>query len=375
MRCRVPSRAAAAATVTVLAAVAAGLPVAGAAPHAAVAAAGSRPLGGDRLGSTAVVVAAGAPALPAGVTASSWLIANADTGEVLAARNPHGRFAPASTLKILTALTLLPRLDPRRIMTVTNADETVDGTKVGLVPGLRIRIDQLFTALLVVSANDAANVLARAAGGQGTVIRGMSSEARQLQALDTVPKTVHGLDASGQTSSAYDLALLGRAGMALPAFRRYVAIRRARIPAPGGKSFEIDTHDRLLGHYPGEIGIKNGHTDAAGSSLVAEARRGDRSVLVTLMHADSGMWRPAAAMLNWGFSAEGRAMPVGTLVPPVPAAAAPGATATSPAPGGGGLLRRTQRQSPSQVRAELAIGGLLATLLVGVEVLRRRLRA
>lgn len=361
-------------------AVAVGLPVSQPESAAAVS-----PVGGDLLGSTAVVVAAGAPALPAKVTASSWLIADAGSGAVLAARNPHGRFAPASTLKILTAVTLLPRLDPRRTMVVTNADETVDGTKVGLVPGLRLSIDQLFTALLVVSANDAANVLARAAGGQAATVGAMGAEARRLHALDTVPRTVHGLDAKGQTSSAYDLALLGRAGLALPAFRRYVTIRRAPIPAPHGKSFEIDTHNRLLGSYPGTIGVKNGHTAAAGSSLVAAARRGGRTVLVTLMHADPTMWRQAAALLDWGFRADGQVAAVGTLVPPLPGlgsqpagtGARPGTGAqpgTHSAPGGLPPSRPGAAGRGGVPASGWAVGGAVALLLAAAGLLRLRHR-
>ncbi len=337
------------------------------------------PVGGDLLGSKAVVVAPAAPALRARITASSWLIADAGSGAVLAARDPHGRFAPASTLKILTAVTLLPRLDPRRTLVVTNADETVDGTKVGLAPGLRVSVDQLFTALLVVSANDAANVLARAAGGQPATVAAMGAEARRLHALDTVPKTVHGLDAKGQTSSAYDLALLGRAGLALPAFRRYVTIRRARMPAPHGTSFEIDTHNRLLGSYPGTIGVKNGHTAAAGSSLVAAARRGGRTVLVTLMHADATMWKQAAALLDWGFRADGRVAAVGTLTigstnaEPQPSGAT-GRPGTGPPPKGHPSSGQGATGRPAVPARGWAVGGGVALLLTAAGLLVRRRR-
>lgn len=337
------------------------------------------PLGGALLGSRGIVVAPGASALPPGVTASSWLIADANTGGVLATRDPHGRFAPASTLKILTAVTLLPRLNPRTALVVTNADETVDGTKVGLVPGLRVSADQLFTALLVVSANDAANVLSRAAGGQAATVAAMGATARGLQALDTVPRTVHGLDAPGQTSSAYDLALLGRAGLALPAFRRYVTIRRTRMPAPHGKSFQIENHNRLLGSYPGTIGIKNGHTSAAGSSLAVAARRGGRTVLVTMMHADAKMWTQAVALLNWAFRADGQVATVGTLVPPSGVGGATAATGqgngqTAPASAGAPAPRPGAAGRAGRPDRTWAVGGGVALLLAAAGLLLRRRR-
>lgn len=332
------------------------------------------PIGGAQLGAVGVVAPVGGPALPAGISASAWLVSDASTGEVLAARHPHGRYAPASTLKVLTAVSLLPRLNPYRTIVVTNADETVDGTKAGFVPGLRVSVNQLFTALLVSSANDAANVLARVAGGRATALRWMAADARRLQALDTVPRTLHGLDAAGQSSSAYDLALLGRAGLAQPLFRRYVAIRSTYLPALGGKAFQIGNHNRLLHSYPGAIGIKNGHTDAAGSSLVAAARRGSRTVLVTLMHADRRMWSEAAALLDWGFQAAGRVAPVGTLVLPAPpaAAASPSPVATArptapealPARTGGGAGTRT-----------VVLGAAAVLLLAAAGLLLKRRRA
>ncbi len=332
-------------------------------PTPAVAA---EPVGGRLLGGTAVVVSPGAAALPKAITASSWVVADGDTGEILAARNPHGRFAPASTLKILTALTLLPRLSSRRVVRVTNAEEMVDGTKVGLVPGSSVRVDQLFTALLVVSANDAADVLADADGGLPVTLGRMRAEAHRLQASDTVPRTVHGLDVAGQTSSAYDLALMGRAGLAMPSFRHYVAIRTARMPAPHGKTFQITTHDKLLTHFPGALGVKNGYTDAARASFVGAARRGGRTLIVALMHADPLVWKEAAALLTWGFAADGRVTPVGRLVAPLPPAAISGATSAAR---GAAPATRRHAGPASFLLPALAIGALLA-LLVWIAIRR-----
>ncbi len=313
------------ALLSVLVAVLVSLPL-GPAPHAtAVGLPGPGPIGGQLLGQRGTVLRSGpgTPPLPTGLSASGWLVADLDTGDVLAARDAHGRFAPASTLKALTALTLIPRLDPQGIVTATDADVDVDGSKVGVVPGQRYRIQQLFTALLVVSGNDAANVLAEAAGGGGRTVALMNEEAARLGAMDTKAATVTGLDAPGQVTSAYDLALVGRAGMRLPAFRQYVAVQRAFMPGPRG-SFEIGNHNRLLRNYPGAIGIKNGYTVAAGATFIGAARRGGRTLVVTLLRASPRVWREAAALLDWGFAARDRVTPVGRLVdPPVltPAAA------------------------------------------------------
>ncbi|HEU5456901.1 MAG TPA: peptidase M15, partial [Nocardioides sp.] len=120
-------------------------------------------VGGERLASMGVVVdlPPGVPAPPA-LRNVSWLLADLDTGEVVAAKAAHARLLPASTLKTLTALTLIPRVDARRSYTATAADANADGTRVGLLPGQSYTGGQLFSALLMASGNDAAYALARA---------------------------------------------------------------------------------------------------------------------------------------------------------------------------------------------------------------------
>jgi len=277
------------------------------------------PIGGPLLASTGVVVQRlpGAPQIPGGLDMGSWLVADADTGEVLAAKAPHVRFLPASTLKTLTAVTLIPRLSPKQVQKASYDDVAVDGSKVGLVTGYPYTVDTLFTALMVVSGNDAAGALAEAAGGMSRTVGLMNAEAAHLQALDTVARTPSGLDAPGESSSAYDLALIAREGLSMPAFRHYVGTVRATVPAPRRRHFEIYTHNRLLTTYRGDIGIKNGYTVKAGGTYVGAATRGGHTIIVTLMHANPNFWSQAKELLDWGFAAEGKVVPVGTLVAPV----------------------------------------------------------
>src|SRR3954470_12968805 len=285
----------------------------------ASAAARSEPIGGPLLGTHGVVIQrlAGAPALPRVRTASSWLVADADTGEVLAARAPHVQHLPASTLKVLTAVTLLPRLDPTTVVRATYDDAAVDGSKVGLVPGMRYSIDTLFESMLVVSANDAAGALAEAAGGTRATVAAMNATARHLQAYDTRARTPSGLDRKSETTSAYDLALIARAGLRMPAFRHYVQIVTDHVPAPRHKRFQIYTHDQLLTSYRGMIGGKNGYTVAASATFVGAARRHGHTILISLMHAPPNFWSQAEKLLDWGFAADGNVVPVGHLVDPV----------------------------------------------------------
>ncbi len=280
-------------------------------------------IGGPELATTGIVTH-----LPAGVPAPpelrdvAWLLADLDTGEVVAAKAPHARLLPASTLKTLTALTLIPKISPRQVVTATDADANADGTRVGLVPGLGYTGRQLFEALLMSSGNDAAYALAEAGGGREATLAAMNARARHLGAHDTVAKDPSGLDVPGQTSSAYDLALIGRAAMRLPDFRRYVTTKQAQFPGrvdPKTKkraSYVINSHNKLLYNYDGTVGIKNGYTRAAHRTYISAVTRGDKTYLLTEMYGLDGSWRPQAAMYDWAFRYGARAQPVGMLVEP-----------------------------------------------------------
>ena len=157
------------------------------------------------------------PPLPDGLAASGWLVADAGSGEVLAARDPHGRYYPASTLKTLTLLTLAPRLDPAQVVPATVEDENIEGSRVGMVEGGQYPVSLLFQALVLQSGNDAANALARTAGGMAATVEAMNETAEAIGAFDTVAGTPSGLDVAGQSSSPYDLALIFRALLDDPA--------------------------------------------------------------------------------------------------------------------------------------------------------------
>lgn len=295
-------------------------------------------VGGARLDATGLVVdvPAGARRPPA-VPDVSYVLADLDTGEVLAAKAPHAWLRPASTLKTLTALTLIPRLDPARRVLATPEHEGADGTRVGILAGNRYPVSTLFDALLLSSANDAAYLLADAAGGYERTVSLMNETAVGLGAHDTVAVDPSGLDEAGQHSSAYDLALIGRAAMRLPTFRSYVSKRDAVFP--GGtnratgtvyRSFQIQNINELLGRYPGAIGIKPGRTNRAQHTFIGAATRAGRTLIVAQMGSTTGDWKDTAALLDWGFANADVASPVGVLVepdaappPPVPAAAPP----------------------------------------------------
>src|SRR6516162_1093229 len=143
-------------------------------------------IGGAQLAAHGVLVnypSGSVPRLPA-VTASAWVIADAGTGQVLAAKDPHGWYRPASTLKVLTAISLIPVLNPDATVVASRQAVSVSPNVVGLLPGHAYKISDLFTALLTISANDAAVALAQATGSFSQGMGLINAEARHLQADD-----------------------------------------------------------------------------------------------------------------------------------------------------------------------------------------------
>lgn len=271
-------------------------------------------IGGAKLGGGGIVADPKAATPPPDVDVESYVVADLDSGAVLAAKNAHIRLPPASTLKTLTADALLPRLDKRARYTAVQADADVEGSKVGIVARKVYTIDQLFYGLFLPSGNDAAHALANASGGMAAAVRLMNAEAERLGAFDTHAVSTSGLDAPGQVSSAYDLALFAREGMANPDFKRYATTQRYNFPGKAGKSFQIQNGNQLLREYPGAIGVKNGYTTKAHNTLVGAAERDGHRIVVSLMRTDAPSWEKAAALLDWGFSVADAAKPVGTLV-------------------------------------------------------------
>jgi len=297
---------------------------------------------------TQVKLRRGAPEVP-DVSALSWLVADADSGEVLAAADAHRELPPASTMKTLFALTVLPGLPSgmRHTVDYRELEDVGEGSSlVGVEEGHSYQVADLWRGVFLSSGNDAVHVLASLGGGWQTTARKMQAKARSLGALDTHVVSPDGYDADGQVSSAYDLAVFGRAGLRNPDFARYCSTARSQFPGDGWP-YQIENTNRLLtgedgvAPYPGLIGIKNGYTSNAGNTLVAAARHDGRTLVVTVMNPQEGggfaVYEEARQLLDWGFASAGWVDPVGSLDALRPggtaaAAAAPAAATPAPAP-------------------------------------------
>ena len=287
------------------------------------------PIGGGRLGECGLVTDPAAGPVPPRLTSEGWLIADLETGDVIAAQDPHGRYRPASTIKILLALVALEELDLDSPLEVNANDWSMEGDSCGVGPGGQYTTRDIVTGLLVVSGNDCANALARELGGYDETLEKMNAKAEALGALDTRAATPSGLDSAGMSSSPYDLAVIFRAGMANQEFADMLALKNYKFPGyparedvPGDEdhpAYMMGTSNTLLRDgVPGMtvLGGKTGYTDDALKTFVGAAEKDGRRLVIVQMYGlsepDSTYHDQAVALLEYGFAAD-PSISMGTL--------------------------------------------------------------
>ncbi len=240
--------------------------------------------------------------------AQTWIVADLDSGQVLAGRDQNVAHPPASTIKALLALVALDQLNLDSTVVADAADTQVECNCVGIKPGRSYTARQLLDALLLVSGNDAANTLAQMLGGPDATVAMMDAKAASLGATNTHPSTPSGLDGPGGSgsSTAHDLAVIFRAAMANPVFAQITAEPSAMFPGDHGDQ-PILNQDELLQRYPGAIGGKTGFTNAARKTFVGAAARGGRRLVIAMMYGmvkEGGptYWDQAGSLFDWGFA-------------------------------------------------------------------------
>ena len=240
--------------------------------------------------------------------APAWIVADLDTGQVLAGREMYAAHPPASTIKTLLALTALDELNLDSTVVATPADTYVECNCAGVKAGNTYTARQLLDAVLLVSGNDAANALADMLGGYDVAVDKMNAKAAAIGATNTHATSPSGLDGPGGAgwTTPHDLAAIFRAAMANPVFAQITAKPTAMFPTDTGERPLIN-QDELLVRYPGAIGGKTGFTNAARKTFVGAADRNGRRLVIAMMYGlvhEGGptYWDQAAMLLDWGFA-------------------------------------------------------------------------
>ncbi|SIA43615.1 Probable D-alanyl-D-alanine carboxypeptidase DacB [Mycobacteroides abscessus subsp. abscessus] len=246
--------------------------------------------------------------------AQAWLVADLDSGQILAARDPYATHAPASTIKVLLALVALDEVPMDATVVADAADAKAECNCVGIKAGQTYTARELLDAALLESGNDAANTLAHLLGGRQATVDKMNAKAAALGATSTHTDSPSGLDAPGMDmrTSPHDLAVIFRAALANPVFAEITAQPSAPFPGRG-----LHNQNELMYRYPGVIGGKTGFTDIARKTYVVAAERDGKRLVVSMMYGlvhEGGptYWDQAANLFDWGFVNDGSSS-VGSL--------------------------------------------------------------
>jgi D-alanyl-D-alanine carboxypeptidase (penicillin-binding protein 5/6) len=250
--------------------------------------------------------------------APAWIVADMDSGHILAGRDQYVPHAPASTIKTLLALVAIDELSLTATIVADEADATVECNCAGVTAGRTYTTQELLDGLLLVSGNDAANTLAHMLGGRDVAVAKMNAKAAALGAAATHAGSPSGLNGPGIDgyTTPHDLALIFRAAMANPVFAAITGAPNAPFPGDAGPATLVNQNEMLF-RYPGMLGGKSGFTDVARKTYVGAAQRDGRRLVVAMMYGlvkEGGptYWDQATALLDWGF-AQDRAMSIGAL--------------------------------------------------------------
>ncbi len=234
------------------------------------------------------------------ISAQAAVVIDQDSGMILFQKSSDQTTDPASLTKIMTALVVLENLDLNTIMTVPKEAVRVEGSKMHLVAGERIRAEDLLKGMLIVSANDAALALALEVGeSEADFVRLMNDKAQALNLTETHFKNPHGLAEVGHQTSALDLAFLTREALLNPTFAEIVKISQTTVKDLSGTIVHnLKNTNQLLAHYDNIIGVKTG-TLENGASLVAAAQGPSDQVVITVLLNSPDRFREAERLLDW----------------------------------------------------------------------------
>ena len=252
-------------------------------------------------------VAAEEAGLP--VSAKSFVIMDAKTGQILLSCNPQLFCPPASTLKVMTAMSVVEHLKLDDKVPVSAYAASAPPSKIRIKAGETYTVRELLYALLLSSANDAARALAeRVSGCEEEFARQLTREVRQWGAYRTTLATANGLPADNQFTTAQDLALMFKRAMGNPELARIMATKYYTIQGDR----ELRNHNRFLFTTPLAVAGKTGFTRASKHTYVGMFQNGDKAIIVAMMGSTKN-WADLRPLIEKGFELEGA--PIAELPP------------------------------------------------------------
>lgn len=243
------------------------------------------------------------------VDSRAAVVMEASTGMILYGKNPALRLPPASTAKLMTAMVVLDRADPRDTVTISERASSSSPVKANFREGEKATIETLLHAALIKSANDAAFALAEAVGGtEEGFVKLMNEKAFDLRMLNTRFINATGLPGRGQYITGYDLAKMLRHALRYPMIREIINMKASRILTEEGRPLLVKNSNRLLWSDESVIGGKTGYTREARHCFVCASRQGSETVIVALLGTPSRarMWRESKALFERGFAIVGK---------------------------------------------------------------------
>ncbi|MCU1428267.1 MAG: D-alanyl-D-alanine carboxypeptidase [Actinomycetia bacterium] len=267
-----------------------------------------------------------ASAAPVSAPPQAYILVDADTGRVLASSNDHEALPPASTAKLMTALTAVERLPSNAPVNVSPVAAAAPPSKITMLAGQKWSLEDSLASLMMVSANDAAYALAEnTSGSLDAFAHAEASAAKRYGLRDSTFADPAGLDDAssfhgGPRMSAYDLAITARNTLAVPELALFAAMRERTFVDPAGNGRRLVNHNKMLvgggRDYAGTNGMKTGFTNRSGHTLVATATRNGRTLIAVVLNTwDVYGW--AAQYFDLGFSMPPRAKGTGERIPSV----------------------------------------------------------
>jgi D-alanyl-D-alanine carboxypeptidase (penicillin-binding protein 5/6) len=243
------------------------------------------------------------------VSARSFVIMDAKTGRILLSLQPQLFLPPASTLKVMTAMSVMEHLKMDDRVRVSRHAASAPPSKIGIKPGETYTVRDLLYALLLKSGNDAARALAeKVSGSEAAFARQLTHEVRQWGAYRTTCATANGLPADNQYSTAQDLALMFRRAMRYPELAKIMATKYYSIQGDR----ELRNHNRFLFTTPLAVAGKTGYTRASKHTYVGMFKNGNHEIIVAMMGSKK-KWADLRPLIEKGFELEGA--PIAKLPP------------------------------------------------------------